>query len=321
VIPVIADVDTGLDDALALAYLTATPHADLRAVTCVAGNTHVEQVVANTLTVLDGVGAPPVPVATGARRPLVSPPRHAHGFHGSDGLGDLALAPSGRRPVPAAAVDLIRTTIERSAEPVTLLALGPLTNVALFLRTFPDHAARLARIVFMGGALAIGNATPVAEFNAWHDPEALHVLLHSGIPVTMYGLEVFERPRLARSAVAAWASSAHPPHRFVGSLLTAYGRHDPPAAPVGIGDAGAACYLARPEHGTVERLPTTVQLAGTGRGQTIVDRRARSGESEQHAGPGQAPPTDVVTEIDADAVAADFTTAINALAHEPAGRA
>ncbi len=314
--PVIVDVDTGLDDALALAYLTASPRIDLRAVTCVAGNTSLSQVVANTLAVLDVLGAPAVPVAAGARGPLVSPSRHAHTFHGANGLGDLTLPAPTRQVVAAPAIELMRDVIEASADPVTVLALAPLTNLALFTRAFPDHAARIARVVFMGGAIAVGNATAVAEFNAWQDPEALHIVLHSGVPATMYGLDVFERPRTPRATIAGWESSPRPRPRLAASLLTAYGRHEPHQPAVGIGDAGAACYLAHPEHGALSRHPVTVQLAGAGRGQTIVDRRERPGEAEQHGLHEAAALVDVVADVRADAIAADFAAA---MAEAPVG--
>lgn len=314
--PVVVDVDTGLDDAMAIAFLTASPRVDLRAITCVAGNTTVDQVVANTLRVLDIIDAPQIPVAAGARRPLVAPGRHAHAFHGSDGLGDLALPGPLRTAGATQAIELLRDAVERSPEPITLLALGPLTNLALFTRVFPDHAARLGRVLFMGGAIATGNATPVAEFNAWQDPEALDIVLRSAVPTTMYGLDVFQLPRVPRATVTAWESSSRPSTRLVARLLTAFGRHDPGDGPVGIGDAGAACYLAHPEYGVLARYPTMVQLAGVGRGQTVVDRRGRPGEAEEHGQHESATVIDVVTDLDAEAIAAAFTTTV---AREPVG--
>lgn len=316
--PVVVDVDTGLDDAMAIAFLNASPRIDLRAITCVAGNTTVNQVVANTLTVLDIIDAPAIPVAAGARRPLVAPGRHAHAFHGSDGLGDLSLPSAVRAASATPAIELLRDVVERSPEPITLLGLGPLTNLALFTRVFPDHAARLGRVLFMAGAIATGNATPVAEFNAWHDPEALDIVLRSTVPTTMYGLDVFQLPRLPRATVADWASSPRPATRLVAQLLTAFGRHDPGDGEVGIGDAGAACYLAHPEYGVVSRYPTTVALAGAGRGQTIVDRRGRPGEAEEHGEHEPATVIDVVTDIKADAIASAFATTV---AREPVGAA
>ena len=133
-VSVIADVDTGMDDALALIFLAKDPRIDLLAVTCVAGNTGVDQVLRNTLDVLHTAGAGQVPAARGAERPLINDPRHAHAFHGANGLGGLELPRSPHAESPLAAVELLHRTVETAAAPVTLLALGPLTNVALFLR-------------------------------------------------------------------------------------------------------------------------------------------------------------------------------------------
>ena len=136
-VPVVLDVDTGVEDALALLLAVRHPALELRAVSCVAGNTHVDQVVANTLKVLDAAGAGDVPVARGAERPLLEPARDAHHVHGADGMADLGLPDSPRRPVDVHAVELLRRTILDSAEPVTLVTLAPMTNAALLLRTYP----------------------------------------------------------------------------------------------------------------------------------------------------------------------------------------
>ena len=143
--PVILDVDTGVDDALALLLAVRSPDLDVRAVTCVAGNADVDQVVRNTLVVLDAAGAGDVPVARGADRPLLEPPRHARQVHGADGMADLGLPDSRRRPRDESAVELLRATIPASDTPVTLVPLAPLTNIALLLRTHPEVAEQIER--------------------------------------------------------------------------------------------------------------------------------------------------------------------------------
>ena len=127
-------------------------------------------------------------------------------------MGDLGLpAPTTRTPVDVDAVTLLRREILGSPRPVTLIPMAPLTNIALLLRTYPEVTRNIERIVFMGGAVDVGNATPVAEFNVWHDPEAAAILLTAGVPITMYGLDVFRQDRRARrrqqrrSAVSAAA--------------------------------------------------------------------------------------------------------------------
>jgi len=290
-VPVVLDVDTGVDDACALLFAARHPGLDLRAVTCVAGNADLDQVVANTLLVLETAGRADVPVAAGARRPLLEPARAARHVHGDDGMGDLGLPPSRRRPDPRHAVEMLHavlTDAARRGAPVTLVPLAPMTNVALLLRMYPESARGLARIVFMGGAALVGNATAAAEFNVWHDPEAAAVVLDAaaelGVPVTMYGLDVFYDVAVTRAEAAVLTASADPAARLAGRLVTfqcdRFG-----ATAASVGDAGAVCAVARPDALTTRRLPVRVELAGSWtRGQTVVDRRAdRSSGARDHA--------------------------------------
>jgi pyrimidine-specific ribonucleoside hydrolase len=303
--PVLLDVDTGTDDALALMLAGRHPELDLRAVTCVAGNTSVDQVVRNTLTVLDLAGHTRTSVARGADRPLLAARRDASHVHGQDGLGDLGLPGSSRRPIGMHAVELMRQTLLDSDTPTTLIALAPLTNVALLLRTYPEVAAAIERIVLMGGSASIGNATPVAEFNIWHDPEAAAIVFGAGVPVTMYGLDVFYQVGISADDAARLAVSTDAGTNLVGRLLAGrvgQGRSERriPAGTATIGDAGAVCAVADPDGLVTAALPVRVCLeGGETRGQTVVDRRSRPGESDL-AGRVAAPRIDVALDVDAD---------------------
>lgn len=303
-IPVIIDCDTGVDDALALLFAVRHPGLDLRAVTCVAGNTDVDGVVRNTLTVLEQAGAPAIPVARGAERPLLEPARPAP-VHGADGMGDLGLPAPTRTPVDIDAVTLLRREILASPRPVTLIPTAPLTNIALLLRTHPEVTRNIERIVFMGGAVATGNATPVAEFNVWHDPEAAAVLLTAGVPITMYGLDVFQQVVVDSAEVHRLRASSEPGTRLAGELLAHRPAHqgEPPQAEEagGLGDAGAVCAVADPQGITTSLLPVEVSLApGPTRGQTVVDRRTRLGESEIYEGGHERALIGVALEVNAD---------------------
>jgi pyrimidine-specific ribonucleoside hydrolase len=294
---VVLDVDTGVDDACALLLAALHPSLDLRAVTCVAGNVGVDQVVTNTLRVLAAAGRHDVPVAAGAARPLLEPAREARHVHGEDGLGDLdheAL----RLPEVAAerdlrhAVELLRDLLLEAAgsgERLTLVPMAPLTNVALLLRTYPEAAQGLRRIVFMGGSAAGGNATASAEFNVWHDPEAAAVVLDAahelGIEVTMYGLDVFYDVRVSRADARALLGSEHPASRLAGALVEfqcdRFGGADGPGDDATIGDAGAVCAVIDPGGLTTARHAVHVELSGSRtRGQTVVDRRTWAGDLE-----------------------------------------
>ncbi|MFJ4691009.1 nucleoside hydrolase [Streptomyces sp. NPDC088766] len=302
-IPVIIDCDTGVDDALALLFAVRHPGLDVRAITCVAGNTDVDGVVRNTLTVLEQAGAGDIPVARGAERPLIEPVRTARHVHGADGMGDLGLPAPTRRPVDVDAVTLLRREILASPRPVTLVPTAPLTNIALLLRTHPEVVGNIERIVFMGGAVAAGNATAVAEFNVWHDPEAAAILLTAGVPITMYGLDVFKRVLVPAADVQRLRASSEPRLRMAGELLA---HRDPaasgdPTPTGGLGDAGAVCAVVDPGGLTTEPLPVEVSLApGPTRGQTVVDRRPHHGESEIHHGPREQALVDVGLGVDAE---------------------
>jgi pyrimidine-specific ribonucleoside hydrolase len=312
-IPVIIDCDTGVDDALALLFAVRHPGIDLRAVTCVAGNTDVDGVVRNTLTVLEQAGAGDIPVARGAARPLIEPVRTAQHVHGLDGMGDLGLPAPTRVAVDVDAVTLLRREILASPRPVTLIPTAPLTNIALLLRTHPEVVRNIERIVFMGGAVATGNATPVAEFNVWHDPEAAAVLLTAGVPITMYGLDVFERVVVPAADVQRLRDSSEPSLRMAGELLA---HRDPatsgdPTPTGGLGDAGAVCAVVDPDGLTTELLPVEVSLApGPTRGQTVVDRRRRPGESELHEGEREVTLVDVGLGVDVERYVKLWLTAV-----------
>jgi pyrimidine-specific ribonucleoside hydrolase len=291
------------------------PGIDLIGVSCVTGNASLERVVENTLRVLDVAGAADIPVAAGAVRPLLAPPRSAGHVHGEDGLAGIVLPESARVPDPGGAVELLRRVILGHPEPVTIVALAPQTNLALLLRTYPEVAANVARIVFMGGSAGIGNATAVAEFNVWHDPEAAAAVLDAGVPCYMYGLDVFMRVAIEEDHARHLAGSADPVVALAGQLLShriSFSADQDAVYSGLIGDAGAVCALIDPEALRVETLPVRVELEGYARGQTIVDRRARGGEDHAHGLAGSWATVDVALEVDADRLAHVFLRTIGA---------
>lgn len=308
--PVILDVDTGVDDACALLLAARHPSLDLRAVTCVGGNAPVEDVVANTLTVLEAAGRLDVPVARGAARPLLEHPVNATHVHGLDGMGDLDWPRSAAGPDPRHAVELLRDVLADAAagtraDRITLVPLAPLTNIALLLRTYPEEAAAgLREIVFMGGAAHVGNATASAEFNVFHDPEAAAMVLDAasdlGIPVTMFGLDVFYEPRVTRENAEALVAGGGRRAAELGGRLIAFQCERFASTSATIGDAGAVCAVIDRDGVRTERLPVRVELAGTwSRGRTIVDRRDWSGDLA-HDPHGAAPAmVDVCLSVDA----------------------
>jgi inosine-uridine nucleoside N-ribohydrolase len=308
-IPVVLDVDTGIDDACALLLAARHRQLDLRAVTCVAGNTSVDQVVRNTLTVLGVAGVGPVPVARGAERPLLESPRDARHFHGHDGMGDLGWpVPDDARVVPAHAVELLRDVLAEAAgsrRRITLIALAPLTNIALLLRTYPEAAAGIERLVFMGGSAGRGNVTAAAEFNVWHDPEAAAIVLSAclelEIAATMYGLDVFYEPRIT-VAEATELRRAGPGTvaRLAGELI-AFQAQRVGSDRATIGDAGAVCAVVDPAGLTTRRLPVRVELSGTAlRGRTVVDGRSDLLDGARDPYDAQVGSVDVAVAVDGE---------------------
>jgi inosine-uridine nucleoside N-ribohydrolase len=186
-VPIVIDCDPGHDDAIAILLALASPEVELRGITTVAGNQTLDKTTRNALKVLELAGRADIPVAVGADAPLVRTLRTAANVHGESGLDGPDLPEPVTSPVDGHAADVLAELIEPG---VVLVPTGPLTNIALLLERHPDVRERLEHIVWMGGAIAEGNVTPAAEFNAFVDPEAAAAVFGSGIPVTMIGLDV-----------------------------------------------------------------------------------------------------------------------------------
>ena len=220
---VILDCDPGHDDAIALLLALASPEIRLLGVTTVSGNQTLEKTTANAIRVLDHVGRQDVPVAAGANRPLVRERHTAAEVHGESGLDGPSLPPPSRRSEQTHAIDWIASAVVASADPVTLIATGPLTNVALLLARHPELESELERIVLMGGAIGEGNTTPAAEFNIWVDPEAASRVFQSGLDLTMVGLDVTHRA-LMTPAHTERLASAGTAGKLVADLYDFYAR-------------------------------------------------------------------------------------------------
>lgn len=216
--PVIIDCDPGHDDAIALLLAVASPEIDLLAVTTCFGNCSLKDATRNALQILDLVGATDVPVGAGAAGPMIGETTLGNYVHGGSGLDGPELPPSSRTEGAEDACELISRLLEESAQPITLVVTGPMTNVGMVLTSRPDLSERIAEVIFMGGSTERGNHTPVAEFNTYADPDALDVVLRSGVKIRMIGLnlthqalatvEVVDRMRAMENKVgtisAAW---------------------------------------------------------------------------------------------------------------------
>src|SRR5215212_2254356 len=183
---VVLDTDPGIDDALAILLALASPEIDLAAVGVTGGNCPLADGVRNALNVLAVAGRCDMPVCAGVALPLIRPPFTAPETHGDAGLGYARLPDSDAPPAEEHAIDMLIRTILSAPGEVTLVAVAPLTNVALAVRKEPRIVDAVREVVIMGGALrADGNTTPLAEFNFFVDPHAAHIVLHSGMPITL----------------------------------------------------------------------------------------------------------------------------------------
>ena len=280
--PIILDCDPGHDDAIALLLALASPEVELLGVTTVAGNQTLEKTTANAIRILEFAGHTDVSVAAGASRPLVREPYVAKYVHGETGLDGPDLPPAQGSPLDEHAVDFLG----RHAEGATLVAVGPLTNVALMLACHPD--ARPERIVLMGGSIGVGNVTPAAEFNIWADPEAAARVFGSGLDVTMIGLDVTHEALMTKADADRLRATGRT-GRLVAELWEFYNRfHSKTYGFDGspIHDAVALAHVFRPELVETARRHVAIDCASElCRGRTVVDLWRRT-EQEPNADVG-----------------------------------
>jgi purine nucleosidase len=221
---VILDCDPGHDDAIAIMLAHGDPAIELLAIATVAGNQTLDRTTANALAVATVCGMSGVPIAAGAAAPLVRPLDTAAVIHGESGLDGPTLPAPTVSLDPRGAVEVIvQTIMEHDPGSVTLVPVGPLTNIALALRAEPGIAARVAEVVIMGGSYTRGNVTAAAEFNIHVDPEAAEEVFRAGWPITMVGLDLTHQALATPDVVARIAAVGTPASAFVVELLAFFG--------------------------------------------------------------------------------------------------
>jgi inosine-uridine nucleoside N-ribohydrolase len=290
-IKAILDVDTGIDDALAIALAVRHPEVQLEAVVTVAGNVRLELTTRNTLRVLDWLGATDVPVYAGADRPLRREPIDASNWHGVDGLGGAELPEPGRAAHPNGVEYLCERVLAEPGE-LTLVCTAPLTNLALAFQREPRIVERVREVVVMGGAARrTGNTTPVAEFNIYADPDAAAVVFQQAWPITMVGLDVTEQVTLTRAERQTLAARTSPEAVLVREATRRV--FDVVGVPsMALHDPLAMAIAVQPDLVTTIHRDVHVETRGQHTlGETVVDLR-----------PSAPPPglnTRVCTEVDA----------------------
>jgi purine nucleosidase len=295
---VLIDTDPGIDDAIALLLALRSPELEVAGVSVVQGNAGIEGGTVNALRILELAGRSDIPVAAGPPVPLLREARRSELVHGTDGLADLGLAmPQGKALDEYAPAFLIRM-LEEADQATTIIALGPLTNLAIVLLSAPHVVPMIERVVLMGGSVRWeGNITPAAEYNIHQDPEAASIVFRSPVPTTMVGLNVTMRTILGKAECERLAASDHEVERLVGGLglhivriyerfygIPGFALHDPLAVGVAVDPS-----LVR-----TERRHVLVDLSpGPTAGMTLVDFW---GIPE----PWGEPNADVALDVDAD---------------------
>lgn len=277
------DCDPGIDDAIALAAAAASQDAlHIHGISTVAGNQTIERVTNNALA-LSSFLKLDMPVVRGAEGPLTRAKEDAGHVHGETGLGNTVLPKTEKQAEKGNTFQLIRDAIMNlpEDEKMTLVPVGPLTNIALLLKVYPEVNTRIKEIVLMGGG-TFGNRTPTAEFNIWGDPEAAKIVFDSDLPIVMCGLDVTHKSGLDRNQVEAMFTSQNEVQQAFGDMLKFY--FDSPAYInsdlVHIHDAVAVIYVTNPE--IFKGIQVSVDVDCTddiNRGMTVCDLRKTAPEA------------------------------------------
>ncbi|MEJ5200697.1 MAG: nucleoside hydrolase [Anaerolineales bacterium] len=298
---VIVDTDPGVDDAMMILAALRSPELEVIGVTSVFGNASGYATAQNALRLVELEGNDNIPVARGSDRGLVVEAQMLGTMvHGEDGMGNTNPPLPKGKWLDISAAQFIAQKVLENPRQVTLLAVGPLTNVALALRLEPRIVELVEQVVIMGGSIgAGGNISPVAEANIFHDPHAAEIVFSAGLPLVMVGLDVTLKVIQTRQYLDKIKAANNPAGHLLRSILPCYQRYHDQAYGMGgdihTHDPSALAYVLDPELFKVEEVPVYVETSGYGFGQTIADRRRQL---------GQRPPVSVCVEVDAPGVLA-----------------
>ncbi len=295
---IIFDTDPGIDDAIALLLALRSPELNVVGVTSVFGNVDVAQTTRNALHLLAVADRTDIPVARGAAAPLVRPFNGgAPEVHGEDGLGNIGVPDPSQAAITQSAAQFIVEQVLAQPGEITLVAVGPLTNLALALRLAPEIVGAVRQVVLMGGAAFVpGNVSPVAEANILSDPEAAAAVFGAGWPLVMVGLDVTNKIAADEAYVSRLAEVGDPFGQFIAQIVPVYfdfHRAIYNVNRIHVHDPAAIAYLLQPALFQTEQFPVQVVCGGLADAQIIVDRERRWYD---------AMPITICTAVDAEAV-------------------
>ncbi|GAX00423.1 ribonucleoside hydrolase RihC [Secundilactobacillus silagei] len=287
-IKIIMDTDPGIDDAAAITMAINDDNIDLKLITTVAGNVTVDKTTKNALKLVRFFNSD-IPVAAGAKQPLIKPFEDAARIHGESGMPGYVFPDDLPKPMDKTAVEALRDEIMANDQ-ITLVPTGSYTNIALLFSEYPEVKSHIERIVAMGGTLGYGNMTSAAEFNVFTDPHAARIVYNSGIPIVMVGLDITMKALLTPESLAKL-----PTLNETGKMLHDIIIHDGDNSDRGIAmhDVNTIFYLLHPEAITTEKMWVDVQTEGPAMGETVGDIRGAYHNGKTN--------TAVCVDIDADA--------------------
>ncbi|GAY72000.1 ribonucleoside hydrolase RihC [Lentilactobacillus kosonis] len=278
-IKIIMDTDPGIDDAAALTMALNDPAIDLKLVTTVAGNVTVDKTTKNAQKILRFFNKD-VPVAAGAKQPLIKEFEDAARIHGESGMPGYDFPEDLPKPLDKTAVEALHDEIMSSDEPITLVPTGSYTNIALLFNEYPEVKDHIERIVAMGGSLGMGNMTSAAEFNVFTDPDAAKIVYQSGIPIVMVGLDITMQALLTPESLAK-LEHMNKTGKMLHDIISNDG--DNSEAGIAMHDVNTIFYLLHPESITTESMWIDVITDGPAIGETVGDIRGAYHEGRTNA--------------------------------------
>ncbi|AIG66091.1 ribonucleoside hydrolase RihC [Weissella tructae] len=275
---VILDMDPGVDDAAAIAVALNNPALDVRLITTVAGNVSVEKTTNNALKLVDFFGKD-TPVAAGAKAPLKREFKDASYIHGESGMPGYDFPEAHSQPLQIDAVEAIHNELHAADAPMTIIATGAYTNIALLLQKYPEDGALIKELILMGGSISGGNVSSVAEFNVFTDPDAAKVVFESGLPIVMIGLDVTLNALITTETTEALRTLGRAGEMLYG-IITAYGDVHEGGKPMH--DVNTILYAVNPDLITTRPEAIDVITEGPAIGATVADTQHRWHEDDFH---------------------------------------
>ncbi|MCC6905542.1 MAG: nucleoside hydrolase [Anaerolineae bacterium] len=311
---IIIDSDPGLDDMQAIFFALQSPEVEVLGITTVFGNSGLESSTRNAIRMVETAGRPDIPVAAGASRALLLPPRvTSPTIHGADGAGNATdrLPPVKGKAIDRLAANFIIDTVMANPGEVILVPIGPITNIALAARLQPAIIDKVKGVVLMGGsAFAGGNASAAGEANLHNDPHAAKIVFEAGWPIAMAGLDVMFRYLPGLDYLDEIAAIGNPVSNYITEVL-AFSRQRmiETGRPLAVPDLHALGYLIAPDLYTTRRMPCYIETEGLSAGQTVVDQRLPGGAQGRSS---DFPEIDVILDVDADRLRKLFIERISA---------